>query len=126
MGVLGLLLNVFTLKDKMDNKYNGLGLNEYQIEAMSFRLPSAKQQYARDGLVGEVGELFSLYAKARRDGIPFDFDLNVKKELGDILWFVAAIAADHGYTLEEIGQTNLSKLSARKSNGTLQGSGDHR
>lgn len=109
-----------------DKQYNGLGLNEYQVEAMSFRLESATPEYAMLGLSGEVGELHSLISKAYRDGRKMDHDLNVKKELGDILWFVAAIAMDHGYTLEEIAEKNLSKLSARKSNGTLQGSGDTR
>ena len=103
-----------------------LTVNEYQAEAMSFRLESADTLYAEYGLVGEVGELFSLLAKARRDGRQYDHDMQVKKELGDILWFVAAIAADNGYTLQQIADKNLSKLYARKSNNTLRGSGDNR
>lgn len=110
----------------MENNYNGLGLNEYQIEAMSYRLPSATPDYAVLGLSAEVGELHSLVSKAMRDGRKFDYDQNVKKELGDILWNVAAVALDHGFTLEDVGLGNLSKLSARKSNNTLQGSGDNR
>lgn len=101
-------------------------LNDYQAEAMSFRLESANEGYALAGLVGEVSELYSLIAKAIRDGKQFDFDQNVKKELGDILWFVAAIAADAGFTLEDIGMSNIAKLSARKNKGTIQGSGDNR
>ena len=103
-----------------------LTLNEYQAEAMSYRLESADPLYAEYGLTGEVGEFFSLLAKARRDGRKFDHELQVKKELGDILWFIAAIAADNGYTLEQIANGNLSKLNSRKSNNTLQGSGDNR
>ena len=110
----------------MGNKYNGLGLNEYQIEAMNFRLPSATPEYAMLGLSAEVGELHSLISKSYRDGKLYDHDMNVKKELGDVLWFVAAIAMDHGYTLEQIAEKNLSKLVLRKSNNTLQGSGDNR
>lgn len=101
-------------------------LNEYQVKAAEFRLPSAGPEYAMKGLVGEVGELFSLLAKAERDGRKFDHELNIKKELGDILWFVAAIAADNGYELEEIAMSNINKLEARKANGTIQGSGDNR
>lgn len=101
-------------------------MNEYQIEAMSFRLPSASPEYAVLSLSAEVGELHSLISKAMRDGRKFDHDMNVKKELGDIMWNIAAVAADHGFTLEDIGLANLSKLSARKSNNTLQGSGDNR
>ena len=101
-------------------------INQYQAEAMGLRLESADELYAQLGLVGEVGELFSLLAKARRDGRKYDHELLLKKELGDILWFVAAIAADNGYTLSDIAYSNLSKLHARKSNNTLQGSGDNR
>lgn len=101
-------------------------LNEYQDKAMSFRLPSANEAYALFNLAGEVGELFSLVAKAIRDGVKPDFEVNVKKELGDILWCLAAITIDNDFTLEEIAEANIDKLSLRKANGTIQGSGDNR
>ena len=101
-------------------------LNDYQAEAQSVRLPSANSDYALLGLCGEVGEIYSLFAKAVRDGRKFDHDQNVKKELGDVLWFVSAIAADHGLTLEDVARSNILKLVDRKDRGTLQGSGDNR
>lgn len=101
-------------------------LNEYQIQEMEVRLPSASPEYAILGLPGEVGELCSLVAKSIRDGRKFDHDQMVKKELGDVLWFVAAIAADHGFTLEDVANANIHKLRTRKAVGTLQGSGDNR
>lgn len=101
-------------------------LNDYQIDAMGVRLPSASPEYALQGLVGEVGELLSLTAKAIRDGKKLDHELMIKKELGDILWMLAAIATDNGYTLDEIARSNLHKLYKRKEEGTLQGSGDYR
>ena len=101
-------------------------LNDYQAEAMGFRLPSATPDYALFNLSGEVGELHSLIAKAIRDGAKFDFELQVKKELGDILWCLTAVAMDYGYTLEDVAQSNINKLSKRKDVGTLQGSGNDR
>lgn len=101
-------------------------LNDYQAEAMSFRLPSATPDYALFNLSGEVGELHSLIAKAIRDGAKFDFELQVKKELGDVLWCLTAVAMDYGYTLEDVAQSNINKLSKRKQDGTLNGSGDNR
>jgi NTP pyrophosphatase (non-canonical NTP hydrolase) len=101
-------------------------LNEYQAEAMSFRLESANEQYALMGLAGEVGEVLGLAAKAVRDGRNHDYELNMKKELGDALWFIAAVALDNGYTLEDIAISNVAKLSSRKDRGVLQGSGDNR
>ena len=102
-------------------------MNLYQHEAMYFRLPSAQlPTYPLFGLPGEVGELCSLVAKGLRDGRKFDHDQNVKKELGDILWMVAAIAEDHGFTLEEVAKANINKLADRKERSVLQGSGDNR
>jgi NTP pyrophosphatase (non-canonical NTP hydrolase) len=100
-------------------------LNEYQREALSFRLPTADAQYAREGLAGEVGELLGKFAKCRRDGVSPDV-LYVKKELGDILWMVAAIADDWGLTLASVADGNVAKLYGRSVRGTLQGSGDDR
>lgn len=97
----------------------------YQDLAMALRLPTADQLYAREGLAGEVGELLGYFAKCRRDGVIVDRN-HVKKELGDTLWFITAIARDFGFSLEDIADGNLEKLYGRKERGTLQGSGDNR
>jgi NTP pyrophosphatase (non-canonical NTP hydrolase) len=104
-------------------------LNEYQHEALSFRLESADEAYALFGLVGEVGELYSFIAKTIRDNpeqTNEGVQTYVKKELGDILWMLSAIAADHGLLLEDVARGNIEKLSGRAARGTIQGSGDER
>lgn len=102
-------------------------LNEYGHEAMSFRLPSANGDYALMNLAGEVGELLSKEAKMIRDGGPFREHRDaVLKELGDVLWCVAAIAQDYKSSLGEVAQINLDKLRNRKNNNTIQGNGDDR
>lgn len=102
-------------------------LNDYQKEALSYRLPSAADpHYALLNLSGEVGELHSLIAKGIRDGKKPDHRDNVAKELGDILWMVAAIAADNSMSLNDVASLNLSKLFNRKVNNTISGSGDNR
>jgi NTP pyrophosphatase (non-canonical NTP hydrolase) len=101
--------------------------NEYQDVALSFRLKSADEQYAILNLAGEVGELMSHEAKLIRDGGNIGTHLeNIKKELGDILWCVSAIARDNGFDLDEVAQGNIEKLTRRKANGTITGSGDAR
>jgi NTP pyrophosphatase (non-canonical NTP hydrolase) len=100
--------------------------NEYQNFCQSVRLPTATPEYCLLNLSGEVGELHSLVAKGIRDGRKFDYDLNIKKELGDALWSIATIALDHGFTLQDIADGNVSKLSKRKQDNTLTGSGDNR
>ena len=99
-------------------------LNQYQYEAMKTRLPTANANYALYNLSGEVGELHSLVAKFIRDG-KLDMEL-VKKELGDILWCLAAVVLDYGFTLDDVAEANLAKLQKRKKANTLSGTGDNR
>jgi NTP pyrophosphatase (non-canonical NTP hydrolase) len=101
-------------------------MNEYQDKAMSYRLETATTMYALLNLSGEVGELHSHLAKRIRDGGgEFIGDL-IAKEMGDILWCLAALANDYGLTLSEIAEMNIEKLESRKQRNTLQGSGDER
>lgn len=104
---------------------------QYQIDAMSFRLPSSDATYALLNLSGEVGELLSLEAKLIRDGFRGGGNMalhrdSVTKELGDILWCVAAVAADYNIDLQTIAEVNIHKLQGRKARNTTQGSGDNR
>lgn len=71
--------------------------------------------HALHGMVGEIGELHSLYQK-KYQGHPFD-ETHAKKELGDLLWFVAEYCTAHGWQLEEIMQMNIDKLLARYPDG---------
>lgn len=110
----------------MSDFTNIVELEEYQYYAMSLRKPAANEQYARDGLVAEVGEYFDKRAKGIRDGFPDNYSEGIKRELGDILWMLTAVALDEGFSLEEIAQANLVKLYDRKERGVLSGSGDDR
>jgi NTP pyrophosphatase (non-canonical NTP hydrolase) len=105
---------------------DGDTLNSYQRQAQTFSTKTVTHSYLLKGLVGEVGELFSLEAKAQRDGRKSDFDEKIKKELGDILWFVAMLAISYGYSLDTVAYANINKLTFRQAAGTIQGSGDDR
>lgn len=48
------------------------------------------------------------------------------KEIGDVLWYLAAGAAELGTDLETIAKQNIEKLRDRKERGKLGGSGDNR
>lgn len=104
-----------------------MNIDQYQTHAMNFRLPTADREYALLNLVAEAGEVAGKAAKLRRDGGDIEeYNSDIKKELGDVMWQVAAVAKDHGFTLSEICQHNLDKLMSRKYRGVLQGSGDTR
>lgn len=47
-------------------------------------------------------------------------------ELGDVLWYAAALATELRADLNVIAQNNIAKLSNRFAKGTLHGSGDTR
>ena len=100
-------------------------LNQYQYEADKTRLTTADENYSLLGFIGEVGELYSLLAKSIRDQKELD-EVMIKKELGDCLWFLSALATDFGFTLDDVAETNLNKLQKRQKKGTLTGSGDNR
>jgi NTP pyrophosphatase (non-canonical NTP hydrolase) len=48
------------------------------------------------------------------------------KERGDVVGYVTAVAADIGYSLEEVAVLNLDKLQSRQDRDQLHGSGDDR
>lgn len=84
--------------------------------------------YPMLGISGEVGELLNLYKKVIRgdEDAEKNFRSKVEGELGDILWYLAAIATDCNIDLNDVARFNLKKLALRKKTGRLKGSGDGR
>jgi NTP pyrophosphatase (non-canonical NTP hydrolase) len=101
-----------------------LSLDEYQERVMTTAIYKDKILYTALGLCGEAGEVAEKIKKWLRDGELDDIEL--AKELGDVMWYVAALSNDLGYDLSEIAEINLIKLQSRKARGTLQGNGDNR
>ena len=64
------------------------------------------------GLSGEVGELNDMIKKWIFHEKPFDEE-HAKKELGDVMWYVAMMCESFGWDLDEIMQMNVDKLKAR-------------
>lgn len=107
--------------------------NDYQQQALTTnlkkddRLLELMQQVL--GLGDESGEVLALFKKWIRDqNADFDkLDVEmIKKELGDILWYIAVVAEDIGLSMDDIAAANIKKLADRKDRGVLRGSGDNR
>jgi NTP pyrophosphatase (non-canonical NTP hydrolase) len=52
--------------------------------------------------------------------------LDIVKELGDVLWYVNALAIELGSTLETVAEVNIVKLEDRRTRGVIKSEGDNR
>ena len=108
-----------------------MDFQDYQQKARETAIYPSEHSilYPTLGLCGEAGEVAEKVKKVIRDkGGEFDeFDrMSIRKELGDVLWYISQLACDIDVTLASVATANLEKLRVRKENGTLQGSGDDR
>lgn len=106
-------------------------IEEYQniIEKTAIYPKEIGLTYCTLGLCGEAGEVAEKVKKLYRDnkGLVTDkFKEEVKKEIGDVIWYCTALANELGLTLEEILEANYTKLIKRRETNTLHGSGDNR
>ena len=73
--------------------------------------PREVEMHSLHGMVGEIGELHSLYQKIYQ-GHDFDEE-HAKKELGDLMWFIAEYCTAMNWYMDEIATMNIDKLRAR-------------
>lgn len=104
-----------------------LTFNDYQTTAKATAVYNRDHAivYPALGLAGESGEVAEKVKKWLRGDKDLDRE-GLLKELGDVLWYLAALSGDLGYTLEEVATANVNKLLDRQSKGTLKGDGDNR
>ena len=119
--------------------------NEYQKEAVALKIslkkfmesfPNIDDEVIKliavtyDGLgLGEVGEVQGKIKKIIRDNggiITPEATEEIKKELGDTLWYITSMCENLGITLEDVAKANIDKLHDRQKRGVLGGSGDNR
>ncbi len=83
--------------------------------------------YPTLGLNGEAGEIAEKVKKYIRDDRPFPaVREEILAELGDVLWYLAALCSELDVSMSEIAQSNLDKLQNRAERNKLSGSGDNR
>jgi len=107
-------------------KSKPMDLNAYQKAAERTAIYASKHAilYPALGLAGEAGEVANKVKKMMRDN---EFDKEgVTQELGDCMWYIAAMCRDLNVSMADLALANLEKLLDRKSRGTLKGNGDKR
>ena len=93
-----------------------MNINEYQKLAMTTLNPELSKKdvliNSVMGLCGESGEAIDIVKKWLAHGHELDKE-HLKKELGDIAWYLAEAATALDMDLEEILQANIDKLKKR-------------
>lgn len=117
-----------------------LTLNDYQERAHGTAVYPRNMAlvYTALGLANEAGEFQGVVKKVIRGDypgadiskpvktIPPEVQAWMRKELGDLLWYLAEAANVLGVSLSDIANDNLAKLADRADRGTLKGSGEER
>jgi NTP pyrophosphatase (non-canonical NTP hydrolase) len=112
---------------------SGFSLDEYQARSSETVIHHADPLMDKTifalGLAGEAGEVVEKWKKLiiYRNGIVTDADkTEIKKELGDALWYIAQFARALDIPLSQVAEFNLEKLASRKKRGVQKGAGDNR
>lgn len=100
--------------------FDEMTLDDYQLQATRSKPPMRPLDQALQlgalGLTGEAGEVADIVKKHVYHGHELD-RINLVKELGDVLWYVAYTAERLGVSLQEVAEINIAKLKARYPNG---------
>ncbi len=107
--------------------------DEYQKKAMTTALNANHDiealYYRALGLANEAGEVAGKIKKILRDNdgkaTPEDAE-NIADELGDVLWYLQALADYFEIPFNQIAEKNVAKLADRKQRDVIKGSGDNR
>jgi NTP pyrophosphatase (non-canonical NTP hydrolase) len=120
----------------MSEEYTPLSFDEYQVHSTSTAVypevgtgSTLAVVYAALGLANEAGEAAGKVKKMLRDNggvMTEEIAKTIASEIGDTLWYAAALASEVDWSLERIAELNLAKLADRKDRGVIAGSGDDR
>ena len=103
----------------LEERYGMSDFNSYQRSASGTAIYPEQHRitYPALGMAGEAGEVANKVKKLIRDGPenrPETWREDIASEIGDVLWYCAALASDLNLTLGMIAAQNLAKLQGRK------------
>ena len=93
--------------------YNSFAARLYELEEQEF--PTERLLTAAVGMSAEAGEFTEIVKKIIFQGKPVNEEnlFHMKRELGDIMWYVAQACMGLGVDLDEVIEMNIDKLKAR-------------
>ena len=101
-----------------------IDMGYYQKEAVKTAIYPDPIIYPALGLGNEAGEVQGKIKKMMRDGT-FNKE-DIAAEIGDVLWYIAALCRDLEIDMADVALNNLAKLKSRQERGKIKGSGDNR
>ena len=104
-------VDAVTSKESQD--YSHFTARLFQLEREGF--PTQRLLTAAVGMSAEAGEFTEVVKKIIFQGKPVNEDnlFHLKRELGDIMWYVAQACIGLGVSLEEVIEMNVDKLKSR-------------
>tara|TARA_B100000035_G_scaffold262565_1_gene234005 strand:- start:85 stop:486 length:402 start_codon:yes stop_codon:yes gene_type:complete len=104
-------VDAVTSKESQD--YTHFTVRLFELERSGF--PSQRLLTAAVGMCAEAGEFTEVVKKIVFQGKPVNEEnmFHLKRELGDIMWYVAQACIGLGTSLDEIMEMNVDKLKAR-------------
>ena len=104
------------VKKKLLKYKSMMEINEYQQKAIRTLAP-LNSDLENDihmvlGMQTEAAELADVFKKNLAYNKNIDW-INVKEEVGDLMWYIANLCNLHNWDLRDIMQTNIFKLQAR-------------
>ena len=106
--------------------------NDYQAETNKTAIyPDRGHNFVYPvlGMMGEAGEVAEKIKKVWRDknNVISDTDkLEIKKEMGDVLWYLSQLATELQIDFDDVANTNVLKIQSRLERNKLNGDGDNR
>ena len=113
-----------------------LNFDDYQVLALStavYQNVGENLVYPAMGLAGETGEYVDKVKKNWRNrgsmsaaNLSYEEKKEFIKELGDILWYIAASARELNCDLSDVAVQSIAKLADRRARGVIKSEGDNR
>jgi NTP pyrophosphatase (non-canonical NTP hydrolase) len=119
-----------TIKTAIDTIVKHANMANYIAKMGVVVNPEDKGQeiiYPLFGLIGEAGEVAGKLIKVVQGKELNDNDrFEIVKELGDVMWYIAALAKLLGADLSDVAGINIDKLRDRRDRKQIHGDGDNR